>query len=238
MNTDAQKWGFKLAIFLHKVIKFCIHSAKETSLSMTLKLASQLLITALVFTAQTAHADATVLLKTFLSSTKTLSADFTQQVVKEGKVSRASSGRFELSRPNRLRWEYQKPFEQLIVADGKQLWTFDRDLNQATVRKQSDALAQTPAAILAGGNLDALYTLKNLGVTDGVDWLEATPKARDSLFASVALGFKGADLAYMEVKDNFGQVSRVLLSNVKRNAPISEALLTFTPPSGVDVLQQ
>jgi chaperone LolA len=193
---------------------------------------------ALVLSCHAAFADATAALKAFLSSTQTLSADFTQQVIKEGKVSRASSGRFELSRPNRLRWEYKKPFEQLIVADGKQLWTFDPDLNQATVRQQSNALAQTPAAILAGGNVEALYTLKNLGVTDGVDWLEATPKARDSLFASVALGFKGAELAYMEIKDNFGQVSRVLLANVKRNAPISNALLTFTPPTGVDVIRQ
>jgi outer membrane lipoprotein carrier protein len=185
-----------------------------------------------------AHADATASLRAFLAGTKTLSADFTQQIIKDGKTSRASSGRFELARPNRLRWETQKPFEQTIVADGKQLWTYDRDLNQVTVRKQSDALAQTPAAILAGGDLDALYTLKNVGEKDGIDWLEATPKARDSLFASVALGFKGADLAYMEIKDNFGQVSRVLLSNQKRNAAQNADLLSFKPPAGADVLQQ
>jgi outer membrane lipoprotein carrier protein len=140
-------------------------------------------------------------------------------------------------KPDKLRWEYLTPAAQLIIADGEKLWNFDRELNQVTVQSQA-MLAQTPAAILASDKIDSLYELKSLGTIAGIDWVEAKPRAKDSLFASVALGFRGAELEYLEIKDHFAQVSRVLLSKQEKNKPIAADRLKFIAPKGADVIQQ
>jgi outer membrane lipoprotein carrier protein len=179
-------------------------------------------------------------LKAFLQGTKTLTADFTQQVTsREGKQGRPASGKFELSRPNRFRFEYTLPYEQVIVSDGQKLWLYDKDLNQVTVRSYAEALAASPAAILAGsGDVEQHYRLKALDSKDGVDWLEATPKAKDSMFESFRLGFNAGELVAMELRDSFGQTSRITFASVKRNAPVPAERVRFFPPPGAEVVQQ
>ncbi|MDE2047242.1 MAG: outer membrane lipoprotein chaperone LolA [Betaproteobacteria bacterium] len=187
-----------------------------------------------------ARADAVAALGAFLRDAKTLSADFTQQVVAgDGKPGKVVSGQFDLSRPNRFRFEYRKPYEQTIVADGSKLWLYDKDLAQVTERNYAEALAASPAAILAGSaDATRYYTLKSLPDRDGLQWVDAVPKAKDSLFSSVRIAFRGGELAEMELRDNFGQTSRLIFTRVRRNAPLPASLWQFTPPPGVDVLKQ
>ena len=115
---------------------------------------------ALALAAITAHADAVDTLKTFIHDVKTGRAQFTQTVTSpDGAKKKVSSGSFEFWRPNRFRFVYEKPFQQVIVADGRKVWIFDADLNQASSRKFSSALGATPAALLAGGSLDKDFDL-------------------------------------------------------------------------------
>jgi outer membrane lipoprotein carrier protein len=200
--------------------------------------------------AKQARAEPVAALKQFLQTTKTLSADFSQQLIsKEGKAGKTSTGKFELSRtqtPGRFRFEYAKPYAQTIVADGTQLWLYDKDLNQVTVRKYAEALAASPAAILAGDlNVDKFYTLKaldtkgNAGNAGDVEWLQATPKAKDTMFESFKFGFsKLGDLVQLELIDSFGQTSRISFTQAKRNAVIAASTFTFTAPAGAEVSQQ
>lgn len=191
------------------------------------------------------NAEPIAALKSYLQNTKTMSADFSQQLIsKEGKVGKTSTGRFELNRkesPGRFRFEYAKPYAQTIVADGKQLWLHDKDLNQVTVRKYAEALAASPAAILAGDtNVEKFYTLKSLEATADTEWLEATPKSKETLFENFKFGFsKGnGELTQLELKDSFGQTSRITFSKVKRNEPIAASEFAFTAPAGAEVTQQ
>jgi outer membrane lipoprotein carrier protein len=193
------------------------------------------------------NAEPVAALKQFLQTTKTLSADFSQQLIsKEGKAGKTSSGKFELSRtqsPGRFRFEYAKPYAQTIVADGTQLWLYDKDLNQVTVRKYADAMAASPAAILAGDlNVEKFYTLKALETksnSSDMEWLEATPKAKDTMFESFKFGFsKAGELTQLELIDSFGQTSRISFTQAKRNTAIPATAFTYTPPAGADVSQQ
>ncbi len=192
----------------------------------------------------TAKAEPITALKNFLQSTKTLSADFSQQLIsKEGKAGKTSTGKFELSRtqsPGRFRFEYVRPYAQTIVADGKQLWLYDKDLNQVTVRKYAEALAASPAAILAGDmNVEKFYTLKALTATADTEWLEAIPKSKETMFESFKFGFaKSGELTQLELKDSFGQTSRISFTQAKRNTAIATSAFSFTAPAGADVSQQ
>jgi outer membrane lipoprotein carrier protein len=139
--------------------------------------------TFLFFASFAARADAVDTLKDFVREVKTGRAAFTQTVTSpDGAKKKNSSGSFEFSRPNRFRFTYTKPFEQVIVADGQKVWIFDADLNQASSRKFSAALGATPAALLAGGSLEADFQLAALPAKDGLEWAQATPKAKDSAF--------------------------------------------------------
>lgn len=191
-----------------------------------------------------ANAEPVAALKQFLQTTKTLSADFSQAIIsKDGKQGKTSSGKFDLSRtqsPGRFRFEYAKPYAQTIVADGTQLWLYDKDLNQVTVRKYADAMAASPAAILAGDlNVEKFYTLKALETKGDTEWLEATPKAKDTMFESFKFGFsKSGELTQLELIDSFGQTSRISFSQSKRNVAIAANVFTFTTPAGAEVSQQ
>jgi outer membrane lipoprotein carrier protein len=170
---------------------------------------------------------------------KTGRADFTQTVTSpDGAKKKTSSGRFEFSRPNRFRFTYQKPFEQSIVADGQKVWIYDADLNQASSRKFSQALGATPAALLAGGSLDKDFDLAAQPAKDGLEWVEATPKAKDGSFKSVRVGFKGKTLASVEVIDAFGQRSLLQFSQFVGNEPIKPETFVFTVPKGADLIEQ
>ena len=186
-----------------------------------------------------ARADAVETLRDFIRDVKTGRAQFTQVVTSpDGVKKKSSSGTFEFARPNRFRFAYAKPFEQLIVGDGQKVWIFDADLNQASSRKFSSALGATPAALLAGGALDKDFDLAALPMRDGLDWAQATPKQKDGAFKSVALGFRGKDLAVLDIHDAFGQHSVLTFSQYATGMGFAEDAFRFTPPKGADVIEQ
>ena len=193
----------------------------------------------LTFAAVGARADAVDTLKDFVHDVKTGHADFSQTVTSpDGAKKKTSNGDFEFSRPNRFRFHYTKPFEQVIVADGSKVWIYDADLNQASSRKFSHALGATPAALLAGGSLDKEFDLAALPAKDGLDWAEATPKAKDGAFKSVRIGFRGKTLAAVEVVDAFGQHSLLQFTQFVGNAPVHADAFVFTVPKGADLIEQ
>ena len=177
-------------------------------------------------------------LKAFIAGAKTAEADFSQTVAdKSGRVTQQAHGKMAFARPGKFRWDYTKPYEQVIVGDGAKLWLYDTDLNQVTVKPLGDVIAGTPAALLAGDNsIEKYFKLKNAGVSDGLEWLEATPKSRDTTFERIRMGFKGDDLAQMELFDFFGQRTLLKLSHFVRNPSIPAARFKFTPPKGADII--
>jgi outer membrane lipoprotein carrier protein len=179
-------------------------------------------------------------LKTFLSGTNTASARFAQMVLDRNlKMLQQATGTMEFSRPGKFRWEYHKPYEQTIVGDGSQIWIYDKDLNQVTVRRLDRALGTSPAALLAGKNeIEKNYTLSNLGDQEGLEWVEAVPKTQDTAFERVRLGFGKAGLEAMELRDQFGQVTVIKFADLERNPKLAPETFTFTPPKGADVISE
>jgi outer membrane lipoprotein carrier protein len=178
-------------------------------------------------------------LRNFVRDVKSGRAQFIQVVTSaDGAKKKTSSGSFEFARPNHFRFAYAKPFEQTIVADGEKVWIYDADLNQVSSRKFSSALGATPAALLAGGALDKDFDLASLPPRDGLEWAEAKPKAKDSAFQSVRVGFRGKDLAALEILDSFGQRSLLSFSSFEANAPVAADAFRFTPPAGADIIEQ
>jgi outer membrane lipoprotein carrier protein len=178
-------------------------------------------------------------LQAFIAQTQSARAVFTQQVVdKTGKTVQSANGKLAFSRPGKFRWEYQKPYEQLIVGDGVKLWVYDKELAQVTVKKLEGALGNSPAALLAGSNnIEEYYNLNATGVSRGLDWLEAYPKEADSMFQKVRLGFKDNTLDTMELYDQLGQITLIRFSRIERNPKLPADAFTFTPPQGVDVIE-
>jgi outer membrane lipoprotein carrier protein len=198
------------------------------------------LVWLLAFGAGCAHADAVDALREFTREVRTARAAFTQVVTSpDGAKKKTSSGSFEFARPNRFRFAYAKPYEQLIVGDGEKVWLYDVDLQQVTVRPMDQALGATPAALLAGANLEKDFELKAQPSAQGIDWVQATPRTRNESigFQALRVGFKGKALAAIELIDSFGQRSQLNFSDVATNlAPAADAF-RFTPPKGVDVLK-
>jgi outer membrane lipoprotein carrier protein len=193
------------------------------------------------------RADGLESLETFLRTVKTGRAEFTQTVTspaRDGQAAkvRTSSGSFEFARPGRFRFDYRKPFPQVIVADGKTLSLYDPDLNQVTQRNQSQALGTTPAALLASTSdlraLEADFSFKSEPDAEGLQWVAASPKARDGQLQSVRVGFRGADLAVLDIVDGLGQRSRLSFSKFEANTSLPAARFEFRAPAGADVLRQ
>ncbi|MES3012727.1 MAG: outer membrane lipoprotein chaperone LolA [Pseudomonadota bacterium] len=200
---------------------------------------SRFLLLGLVFAASAARADAIDTLKSFIAEVKTGRAAFTQTVTSpDGAKKKSSSGSFEFSRPNRFRFAYAKPYEQLIVADGQKVWLYDTDLNQVTVRPFDQALGATPAALLAGNALERDFELKALPDEAGLQWAQALPRAKDGGFQSLKVGFRGKALAAVEIVDAFGQRSRLDFTQVEANPALPAERFRYTPPAGADVLTQ
>lgn len=194
---------------------------------------------ALSLAAAAAQADAVDTLRNFVHNVKSGKGGFTQTVTSpDGKKTRKTTGTLEFQRPNRFRFAYNPPVEQLIVGDGQQVWLYDKDLEQVTVRPMDQALGTTPAALLSGGSLEKDFALKALPASGGVEWVEALPRSRDGQFQSVRIGFKGQQLAALEILDSFGQTSRLDFAGFEANAAVPGARFTFAPPAGVDVLRQ
>ena len=199
------------------------------------------------FFASAANASGLDSLEAFVKTAKTGRAEFTQVVTapaKEGQTARSknSSGTFEFSRPNRFKFIYRKPFEQTIVADGQTLWLYDVDLNQVTSRKQSAVLASSPAALIASAAdikaLQADFRLSAAPDKDGLEWVLAAPKAKEGMLQAVRVGFKGSDLAVLEIVDSFGQRSVMSFANLRINTALESATFQFKPPAGADLIQQ
>jgi outer membrane lipoprotein carrier protein len=179
-------------------------------------------------------------LHAFLEGTKSAQGSFRQVVVnKERRTTQSTSGTFAFERPGRFRWTYDKPFDQLIVGDGEKVWVYDRDLNQVIVRKLDAALGATPAALLAGDNaLESNFTLVAGGQGEGVEYVDATPKAADAQFTRIRLGFSGNLPRTMSLTDAFGQTTELTFGDVQRNPKLAADTFRFTPPKGADVVGQ
>ena len=203
-----------------------------------------LALSALALSAQASGLDS---LENFVKSAKSGRAEFTQVVTapaRDGQAARSktSSGTFEFSRPNRFRFDYKKPFEQTIVADGQTLWLYDVDLKQVTSRKQSEVLGSTPAALIASApdlaSLRKDFNLQAAGDKDGLQWAQATPKAKEGQLHMVKIGFRGNELAALEILDSFGQRSVLTFNKMQLNAGVSPEVFNFKPPQGADVVKQ
>jgi len=186
-----------------------------------------------------AHAGALDQFKSFVASTKAARGEFTQRQVKKSdtsKVSAPASGTFLFARPGKFIWNYVKPYEQLLQADGERLYIYDKDLNQVTIRKLGDALGSSPAAILFGSNdLEKNFTLSEAGTRDGLEWLKATPKAKDSSFEQISIGLRNSLPEAMELHDAFGQTSLLTFKKFEKNPPLNAQQFKFVVPKGADV---
>jgi len=193
----------------------------------------------LILAAGAAHAGALDQFKTFVATTKAARGEFTQQQVKKSEASKTapvSTGTFLFARPGKFIWTYQKPYEQLLQADGDQLYIYDKDLNQVTVKKLGNALGSSPAAILFGSNdLEKNFTLTEAGSRNGLEWLEAKPKAQDSTFTMIGIGLRNGTPEAMELHDAFGQTSVLSFKKFEKNPPLTANQFKFVMPKGADV---
>ncbi len=182
-------------------------------------------------------ADGVAGLRAFVAEVKSGRALFSQTVTsRDGAKKKYSSGYFEFSRPNRFRFVYEKPFEQELVGDGHKVWMFDPDLNQASSRPLSQALGATPAALLSGDGLDKDFELIAAPDQEGLIWALATPKLKEGGFQSLRVGFRGKELAALEIIDSFGQRSELRFSGWTLAVVWPAAHFDFVVPAGTDVL--
>lgn len=185
-----------------------------------------------------AHGGGIDRLNQFMSATQSATGEFEQRIYgRDRKVVQESRGTLAFSRPGKFRWAYVKPYPQLIVGDGARVWIYDEDLKQVTVRKLDQALGATPAALLAGSN-DALkaFVLKDDGAKDGLEWVEAIPREKESNFERIRMGFGFSGLERMELTDTFGQTTELRFTGFQRNARVDPGLFRFVPPPGADVI--
>ncbi len=193
-----------------------------------------------------AHAGPLESLEGFIRHARSGKADFTQTVTgpaRDGQAGRSktSSGTFEFQRPNKFRFVYAKPFEQTIVADGQTLWMYDVGLNQVTSRQQAQVLGTTPAALIAAApDLETIkrdFDLQALPDQGGLQWVQATPKQKEGQLTSMKVGFRGEQLAVLEILDGFGQRSTLTFTGMQLNAGVSPDAFRFQPPQGADVVR-
>jgi outer membrane lipoprotein carrier protein len=179
-------------------------------------------------------------LNTFTRDLKGLDGRFTQQVFdSRGKLKETSSGRVALAAPRQFRWEYVKPYPQLVVADGKTVWIYEPDLQQVTRRPQGAEEQNSPlAALLNPSRLDGQFVVREAGAAGGLQWLTLAPKgdAAAAGFRTAKLGFTATGLAKMQVVDQLGQRTEIAFSGWKRNPALPGATFRYVPPKGVDVI--
>lgn len=174
------------------------------------------------------------------SGLDSFSAEFTQKLFDADQVMQEeSSGILRVQRPDRFNLEYRQPYYQLYVADGRDLYFYDKDLEQVTIKAQEGMLENTPAMLLSNpAKLDQLYDVKAQGEEEGLFWYQLTPKQAGGSFERINLAFKSNELRIMELQDTFNQTTRLMFKNIQHNPDLNPKLFRFTPPKGVDVIRQ
>ncbi len=174
----------------------------------------------------------------FISQTLTARGEFEQKIFDQNrKLLQESRGVLAFSRPGKFRWNYVKPYTQLIVGDGSRVWIYDEDLKQVTVKKLDQALGSTPAALLAGNNeAMRVFRLSDKGAKDGLEWLEALPRDKEGSFERIRMGFGSSGPEVMELVDSFGQTTVLRFGSFERNPKLDPGLFRFSPPKGADVI--
>ncbi|NOU40986.1 MAG: outer membrane lipoprotein chaperone LolA [Methylotenera sp.] len=197
-----------------------------------------LILLPMLLTMQSANADGMASVKVFYEQTQAMRATFHQVVTdRQGRKVQEVDGKMQLKRPNKFRWDYNQPFEQQIISDGKQVWLYDIDLAQVTVRALGKALGSSPAALLAGGNdIDKSFKLANAPAKGGLDWVSANPKDKESGFEKILLGFKDNKLQEMSLIDSFGHNTKIVFSQLEVNPVLDDKSFLFLPPKGVDIV--
>jgi len=176
----------------------------------------------------------------FFHEVHSYQARFTQTVYDDThQVLQTASGEMWIERPDKFRWNYDRPDRQVIVGDGQSVWVYDPGLRQVTVRPMSEAVGDTPALILSGkGHLREHFTIKTLGTRGGVAWVDLRPKRRGAGFSDIRLGFRDGLLRRLQLKDSFGQTTDMTLSHYHENRAISPEEFRFRPPKGADVVHE
>jgi len=177
-------------------------------------------------------------LERFLADVQSLTAEFTQELwTADQRLLETATGTLLLKRPNRFLWNYVEPIEQLVVADGEQLWMYDVELAQATVAPLEESAASSPAMLLSGDQAvrDGFDVVRSY-VFDGLEWIELAPKLDGTDFTSVSIGFKGGAPQRLSLVDGLNQVTRIDLTNVVVNPQLPDTAFEFEPPAGVDVI--
>jgi outer membrane lipoprotein carrier protein len=179
-------------------------------------------------------------LRGFMEQVHTLRARFRQEIVNAAEeVLEQSSGRVTLSRPGRFRWDYEQPYQRVVVADGSRLWLYEADLEQVTVRPLAAGLGETPADLLTGeGDILERFELVSSWTGEQVLWVRLRPRSADSDFDAVAIGFRGERPVELELHDRLGQQTRLYLSDITLNGPVSDDTFRLTVPEGVDVIRE
>ena len=178
-------------------------------------------------------------LRAFVNTVTAATGSFSQYTVNpQGRTQPAQTGVFSFQRPGKFKWAVQKPYEQLVISDGRQVFQFDPDLAQVTERKVDAAIGTSPAAILFGsGSLEQSFDVSALPSKDGIDWLRAKPRTADAGFSRVDIGMKDNLPVRVELLDSFGQTTRVDLSGIVPNPKLGEGEFRFVAPKGVDVVK-
>lgn len=177
-------------------------------------------------------------LNQFIDSLSTFKADFEQTLYAEDSTPlQVSKGNLTIKKPGRFIWNYLEPQQQQIIADGEKIWMYDIELEQVTVNDISERTAGSPLAVLVGeAEITEEFEIAELGLSEGINWLELKPRSANADFELVFLGLGAEGLAVMELRDNFGQATQILFSNKQSGLPLSDDLFEFTPPEGVDVI--
>jgi outer membrane lipoprotein carrier protein len=185
------------------------------------------------------HATAASDVEKYLAGLSSWSADFKQTIDDaQGRELRSAAGKFYLQRPGKFRWDYAEPSQQLVLGDGKDIWFYDKDLQQANVRRMDATLASTPAVLLSGtGSVTEQFDIKALPDEGGLHWYQLQPKHPDTDFQLVRIGFdKDGELASMFLADKLNQITQLTFTHPVKNPKLIPDLFTFTPPPGVDVI--
>lgn len=191
-----------------------------------------------------AHASSIDRMIESIASTQTLTADFSQTTAAKSARVRASSGTFWISKPGLLRWEVRKPYPQVQVLNETEFWSYDIDLQQASVRPVSSAQLTGIAALLLSTNslsreaLNQRYEFSEDGTANGLSWVRVVPREPELGVSRLRVGLdRDSVLTEFEIHDALGQVTQVRISNVQKNIAIDPGLFRFVPPKGTSVLR-